>query len=71
MPGLALAASQIKTPKPDPSPSLKLTGTSLRQALIANETRRIYVTARGPRQVLTQYGTMQPYFFSSHLRSDR
>ena len=43
----------------------------MQQALIANQTQRIYVTARGPRQVLTQYGAEQPYFFSAHLRSDR
>jgi hypothetical protein len=43
----------------------------MQQALVANATRRIYVTARGPRQVLTQMGAVQPYFFSSHLRSDR
>lgn len=40
------------------------------QALIANATQRIYVTGRGPRQVLTQGGAYQPYLFSSHLRSD-
>ena len=40
------------------------------QALVANETRRIYVTGRGPRSVLTNGGEYQPYFFSAHLRSD-
>ena len=40
------------------------------QALIANETRRLYFTGRGPRAVLTAMGEDQPYFFSSHVRSD-
>ena len=40
------------------------------QALVANATRRIYITGRGPRAVLTQAGEAQPYFFSAHLRSD-
>ena len=40
------------------------------QALIANETKRIYVTGRGPQRTLTAAGTYQPYLFSTHLRSD-
>ena len=40
------------------------------QALVANATRRIYLTGRGPQAVLTAGGTHQPYLFSTHVRSD-
>ena len=40
----------------------------MQQALVANETQRLYFTAR-PR-VLTTEGAEQPYFFSVHVRSD-
>ena len=39
------------------------------QALVANETRRIYVTGRDPR-VLTAGGAEQPYLFSTYVDSD-
>jgi len=41
-----------------------------KQGLVANETRRIFITGRGPRGVRTLYGLDQPYFFSTHLNSD-
>ena len=40
------------------------------QALLANASKRIYVTGRGPEAVLRQRGDKQPYLFSSHVRSD-
>ena len=40
------------------------------QALLANASKRIYVTGRGPEAVLRQGGDNQPYLFSSHVRSD-
>eukprot|EP00636_Phaeomonas_parva_P000123 CAMPEP_0118855640 /NCGR_PEP_ID=MMETSP1163-20130328/3390_1 /TAXON_ID=124430 /ORGANISM="Phaeomonas parva, Strain CCMP2877" /LENGTH=1047 /DNA_ID=CAMNT_0006788557 /DNA_START=288 /DNA_END=3431 /DNA_ORIENTATION=+ len=39
------------------------------QALIANETKTIYMTSRGPERILTERG-YQPYFFSIHLNSN-
>ena len=39
------------------------------QAAIANAAKKIVFTARGPRAVMTMEGN-QPYFFSTHLRSD-
>ena len=43
----------------------------VQQALVANASRKMYVTGRGPRAVLTSGGDEQPYFFSSHLNSDQ
>ena len=40
------------------------------QAVLANASKRIYVTGRGPEAVLRQRGDSQPYLFSSHVRSD-
>ena len=40
------------------------------QAVLANASKRIYVTGRGPEAVLRQRGDNQPYLFSSHVRSD-
>lgn len=42
----------------------------IEQALVANATKRLYITGRGPQQVLTAAGRDQPYFFSVHVRSD-
>lgn len=41
-----------------------------KQAAVANATKRIYVTARGPRAVMLLQGR-NPHFFSIHLNSDR
>ena len=45
------------------------------QALVAHHHRKLYFTLRGPRAVLAQDDTMtmrlSPYFFSTHIRSDK
>mmetsp|Transcript_41703 Transcript_41703/g.130644 ORF Transcript_41703/g.130644 Transcript_41703/m.130644 type:complete len:90 (-) Transcript_41703:84-353(-) len=40
-----------------------------KQAPIANETKTIYMTSRGPERILTERG-YQPYFFSIRLNSN-
>ena len=51
----------VGMPNGCPDPEIML------QALIANETKRLYFTGRGPRHVLTAMGLDQPYLFSSHV----